>query len=122
MPAADDQNAEGTANAALDVAIAALDLELQFRPVTEVDRQRFEALARQLVVDANRLEAEPGFVAADVTTLEWVLPRFGPTLDEATLADIEAQLAELRVAADDEDVAAAAELGAELVNSIATAR
>ena len=79
-------NAEGTANAALDVA------DRRPRPAscssarpTEIDRERFEVWARQLVVDANRLEAEPGFVAADVTTLEWVLPRFAPTLDEATL-------------------------------------
>ena len=52
---------------------------------TDVDRQRFEVWARQLVIDANRSEANPGFVAADVTTLEWILPRFGDTLDEATL-------------------------------------
>ena len=121
VPAVDDRNGEGAANAALDVAIAALDLELQFRPATDVDRQRFEVWARQLVIDATRLEANPGFVAADVTTLEWILPRFGDTLDEATRADLEALLDHLRTAADDENVTLAAELGAELVESIATA-
>jgi hypothetical protein len=105
----------------MDRALAALDLELQFRPATDVDRQRFEVWARQLVIDANRLEANPGFVAADVTTLEWILPRFGETLDEAMLADLEGHLVDLRTAADEEDVTMAAKLGAELVDSIATA-
>jgi hypothetical protein len=118
VPAADDQNVEGTENAALDVAVAALDLQLQYSAPPAIDRERFEVWARQLVVDANRLEAVPGFVAGDVATLEWVLPRFAPTLDEATRADIEAQLADLRVAADDEDVAAAAELAPRLVETI----
>jgi hypothetical protein len=118
LPALVDHNAEGTANAALDVAIATLDLQLRFRPVTEVDRERFEVWARQLVVDANRLEAVPGFVAADVTTLEWILPRFGDALDAETLTSLEDQLAELRVAADEEDVGAAAELAPALVDTI----
>jgi hypothetical protein len=118
VPAVDGRNNEGAANAALDVAIAALDLQLQFRPVTEIDHERFEVWARQLIVDANRLEAVPGFVAADVSTLEWVLPRFGHTLDEATLADLDAQLGELRTVADDEDVAAAAELAPGLLETI----
>ena len=116
--AADDHNVEGTQNAALDVAIAAVDFQLQFAPPTEIDRSRFEVWARQLVADTNRVEANPSFVAADVSTLEWVLPRFAPSLDDATRAAVESQLAELRVAADDEDVAAAAELATELVETI----
>jgi hypothetical protein len=118
VPAADDQNVEGTENAAVDVAVAALDLQLQYSAPPAIDRERFEVWARQLVVDANRLEAVPGFVAGDVATLEWVLPRFAPTLDGATRADLEAQLADLRVAADDEDVATTAELAPWLVQTI----
>jgi hypothetical protein len=115
VPAAVDHDVEGTENAALDVATAVLDLQLQFRPTAEIDRERFEVWARQLVVDANRLEAVPGFIAADMTTLEWLLLRFAPTLDDATLADVQAQLAHVRVAADNEDVKAAAELAPALV-------
>ena len=118
VPAADDHNVEGTQNAGLDTAMAAVDLQLQFAPTTEIDRTRFEVWARQLVADANRVEASPGFVAADVTTLEWVLPRVSPTLDDALRADLEAQLAELRVAADEEDLAAVAELAPQLVATI----
>jgi hypothetical protein len=118
VPAADDHNVEGTQNAGLDTAMAAVDLQLQFAPTTEIDRTRFEVWARQLVADANRVEASPGFVAADVTTLEWVLPRVSPMLDDALRADLEAQLAELRVAADEEDLAAVAELAPQLVATI----
>lgn len=118
VPAADDHNTEGTANAALDVAQASLDLQLQFRPPTEIDRERFELWSRQLVVDANRLETDPAFVAGDVATLEWILERFAHTLDPATLAEVESLLADLRVTADDEDVAAAAELASQLVATI----
>ncbi len=109
VPAVADQNPEGAANAALDVAQAGLDLQLQFRPPAEVDRDRFEMWTRQLVVDTSALEPAPGFIAGDVTTLEWVYDRFAHTLDPALAGEIEAALSELRTAADAEDVAAAAE-------------
>ena len=112
VPAVADRNSEGAANAALDVAQAGLDLQLQFRPPVDIDRERFELWARQLVVDAGRLEAVPGFVAADVTTLEWIYDRYAHTLDAGLAGDIDAALADLRAAADDEDNAAAAD-GAE---------
>jgi len=122
LPAADDHNAEGTANAALDVAQASLDLQLPFTPPTAIDRARFELWARQLVVDSARLEPNPGLVASDVTTLEWVWDRFAHTLDPAAVADIEAQLADLRAAADDEDVAAAAAAAPDLVDTVSALR
>ena len=108
VPAVDDQNVEGTANAALDVAQAGLDLQLRFghprhRPGT------LRAVDPQLVLDAGRLEAVPGFVAGDVTTLEWIYDRFAHTLDAALAGDIDAALGDLRAAADDEDIEAAAD-------------
>ena len=119
VPAADDHNAEGTANAALDVGQASLDLQLQFRPPTEIDTDRFELWSRQLVVDAQRLEAVPAFIAGDVATLEWILDRFAHTLDPATRSELESQLSDLRSAADEEDVAAATELAPQLVATTA---
>ena len=123
VPAVDDRNGEGAANAALDVAIAALDLELQFRPATDVDRQRFEVWARQLVIDANRLEANPGFVAADVTTLEWILPRFG---DDPRRGDTGRPRGSPRPTCARQPTTRTSpwppNSGAELVDSIATAR
>ena len=54
----------------------------------------------------------PGFVAADVTTLEWIYDRYAHTLDAGLAGDIDAALADLHAAADDEDNPAAAD-GAE---------
>jgi hypothetical protein len=118
VPAADGRNVEGTLNAALDVATAVVDLELPFRPVTDADRDRFEIWVRQLVADADRAEPVPGFVAGDVATLEWLLQRFGPRLDPATLATIETQLVDLREAADVDDVTTAAGLARQLLATI----
>ena len=118
VPAADGRNVEGTVNAALDVATAVVDLELPFRSVTDTDRDRFEIWVRQLVADADREEAVPGFVAVDVATLDWLIQRFGSRLDAETLATIESQLVELRAAADGEDVATAADLGTQLLATL----
>ena len=118
VPAADGHNVEGTVNAALDVAIAVVDLELPFRPVADTDRDRFEIWVRQLVADAHRAEPVPGFVAGDVTTLEWTIERFGPALDADTLSTIETQLVDLRAVSDDEDVTAAADLATQLLATI----
>jgi len=118
VPAVDDHNAEGTANAAIDVAQAALDLQLQYVPPADIDRERFELWVRQLIVDAGRLEPVPGFVAGDVATLEWVLDRFAHTLDPAVADQIDGLLAELRTAADDEDVAAAASVAPGLLDIV----
>ncbi len=118
VPAVHAHNAEGAQQAAIDVGQAALDLELQYRDPAEVDRERFVRWARQLVVDATSVEPEPGNVAGDVTSLEWVWDRIAHTYDEAPAGDIEAQLDALRVAADDEDVAAAAAAGPHLVDTL----
>jgi hypothetical protein len=106
VPAVDDRNAEGSRNAAIAVAQADLDLQLQYRPPVEIDRGRFQLWARQLEADASRIEVVPGFLAGDVTTLEWLWQRFAPTVDEASAAAIESELVELRRAVDDEDTAA----------------
>jgi len=50
MPAVNARNAVGTRNAALDVAQASLDLQLQYRDRTEVDRTRFDLWARPLLL------------------------------------------------------------------------
>ena len=122
VPAVDGRNNEGAANAALDVAIAALDLQLQFRPVTEIDRRAIRGVGAATRRRRQPPRGGPRLRRRRRVDARMGPPRFGHTLDEATLADLEAQLGELRTAADDEDVTQAAELGAELVKSIATAR
>ncbi len=97
-------------NAALDVTQAALDLELRYRPSVEIDRDRFDLWARQVVVDAAARDL--GAVNGDVSTLEWIRDRIGPT------ARLNAGLLELRTNVDDEDLAAASRSATELRKAI----
>ena len=119
MPAVDDRNREGARNAALDVEMASLDLELQYRPPTEVDVARFNVWANQLAVDSASDEADPGQVAGDVSSLEWIWDRIAHSLERADVDEIEGQLEELRTAADDEDTGAAAEAAPRFVETVA---
>jgi hypothetical protein len=119
MPAVDDRNPEGARDAALDVQMAALDLRLQYRSSAEIDLGRFGVWANQLLVDTASDEPDPGHIAGDVTSLEWVWERIAHTLDDVDVADIEAQLEDLRTAADDEDTATAADAAPRLLDTIA---
>jgi hypothetical protein len=119
VPAVDARNSEGARDAALDAATAILDLQLPYRPTTEIDRGRFGVWARQLVVDTGRDEPDAGQISGDVASLEWIWDRIAHTVDDATAQDIEAQLDDLRTAADDEDTAAAADGAAQLADILA---
>lgn len=122
VPTLDARNAEGTRSAALDVAQAALDLELQYRPPSEIDLARLTVWAEETVVDGSSDEADSGQVAGDVTSLEWTWDRIANTFDEADAGEIEAQLKDLRTAADDEDTDAAATGAAQLLETLAGVR
>jgi hypothetical protein len=119
LPAVTDQNVEGARAAAVAVGQAAADLQLQYRPVTDVDRARFELWTRQLVADSGAIEPDTGNVAGDVTVLRRVWDRFGHTVDKPVARDVEAQLKSLEAAAKKEDVAKAAE-GATRLSVLAT--
>jgi hypothetical protein len=106
--------------AAVKVAQASLDLQLQYRSPAEIDLARFGLWARQLVVDSSSDEPDPGHIAADVTTLELIWDRIAHTLDDTAVSDIESQLADLRAAADSEDVVAAAEAASRLVETVSS--
>jgi hypothetical protein len=105
--------------AALRVAQNDLDLQLQHRPVVEIDLARFRLWARQLLVDTAA--DDPGAVAGDVTTMEWVRDRVRHTLDPATAARVDDQLGGLRAAADRNDVPAAAKAAPALLRTLAAA-
>jgi hypothetical protein len=122
MPAVDSRNPEGARNAALDVAMAALDLGLQYRQPTEIDLERFNLWANQLVIDSVSDEADPGHIAGDVTSLEWIWDRIAHSLDQADVDEIGTQLEALRTAADEEDRGAAAVAAPRLVETMAGLR
>lgn len=117
VPAVNARNPAGTRKAAIDVAQASLDLQLPYRPPAEIDRARFDLWVLQLLVDASG--DEPGPVLGDVTTLEWIWNRISHTLDSSAVSDIETQLGDLRAAADDEDLKAAADATAQLRDTLA---
>jgi hypothetical protein len=92
--------------AALAVADAALDLQLQYRPPIEVDIARFDLWARRVVVDAAAGDSADIF--GDVAVLEWIRDRIAHGLDDVTRTRLDVQLLELRHNANDENSKAAA--------------
>jgi hypothetical protein len=100
--AVDAREEHGAASAAIDVAQAALDLELRYLPPDEIDLGRFELWARQAVVDAT--VDRPGDVSGDVASLEWTRDRIADRLDPADLSQINTELLTLREAEVDQDL------------------
>jgi hypothetical protein len=115
--AVEQRNPADTRKAAFAVAVATLDLQMPYRPLAEVDLTRFDLWARQTLLDAAA--ASPGDVAGDITVLGLIWDRVGHTVDAATAEDIAAQLGDLRAAADDEDLDAAADAAARLRDTLA---
>jgi len=68
-------------HAALDVAIAASDFELRYRPRVEIDYIRLDLWARRLQVDTEANDVAG--IASDVTILEWVWDRLAPPAEES---------------------------------------
>ena len=92
---------------ALDLTLAVLDLQLQFRSPAEIDRARFDLWVQQTLVDAAA--GDLGATSGDVATLEWVRDRIVRELDPAAATGVDTHLAELRSAVADEDLEAATE-------------
>jgi hypothetical protein len=122
VPAVDARNDEGAREAALDVSQAAMDLQLQYRPVTEVDLDRFDVWSKQLLVDSGSVEGDTGHIAGDVAALARVWDRIAHTVDKAVARDIEAQLKRLDKAAKKEDVAKATDAAKGLNQTLAGLR
>jgi hypothetical protein len=101
-----------TGQAAIDVGMSVLDLELGYRPATEVDAARFGLWTQQLRVDAAANDLAG--VTGDVAVLEWIRDRFAQTLDPAGRADLDTRLRGLRIAADARNLPTAADHAARL--------
>jgi len=102
----------GAGTAAIDVAQAALDLELRYRPVVAVDRERFALWAREVVVDADA--GDLGGVRGDLATMELVRDRFASGLDGVDRARINASLLALRDSVENKNLHGAASQAAAL--------
>jgi len=106
-------------DAALDVSLAALDLQLQYRRPAEIDRARFDLWARRIDVDAAARDASA--VSGDVATLEWIRDRIARMVDGVAVARLDTLVEELRTNAEDGDFAAAVKTAGELRSSLAGA-
>jgi hypothetical protein len=98
------RDADQARNAALRVAQNELDVRSRHQPVTTTDLARMRLWARQAVIDAAAKDA--GAVAGDAESLKWTFDRVRDTVSDADAVD--ARLAELRTAVENEDLAAAA--------------
>jgi len=111
------RNQAEAATAAIDVAQSALDLQLRYRPPTDIDRARLGLWARQVVADARA--GDLGGVRGDVTTLEFVRDRFVHTLDRPDVIGIDVHLMALRETVNDDDLPAAETEAQDLIDTLA---
>ncbi len=102
------QDAEPARQAAINVAQWSLDLQLRYRPVTEVDLGRFDLWLAQLQLDAAAEDA--GGVNGDLLTLDYVRDRILHALDASAVAELNLALEELQTAVTDGDFATATEI------------
>jgi len=92
--------------ASIDASYASINLQLRYRPVTEVDTVRFELWARRALVHA--IDGSLGGVRSDLVTIEWIRDRFVPTVDPVTRTRIDTLVRDLGTAVVDDDLEAAA--------------
>ncbi len=111
------RNVNAARLAALETARASLDFLLRYRSPTEVDRARFDTWAAQAMVDAAAGVASR--VSGDVSTLEWIIDRFGHTLPPALLSQVNGFLAQMRAAADARSLSVVASAAAQLRAALA---
>jgi hypothetical protein len=106
------------ASAAIDVAQAALDLELRYWTPDQIDLRRFELWARQTVVDTAAKQL--GAVSGDVACLEWTRDRIADRLAPADFSQINSELLALREAEVDKDLAKVREAAARVLATAAS--
>jgi hypothetical protein len=114
----DLRQSEETRAAALNVELVAHDLELPYRPPTDVDRGRFDVWTRSVLVDAENEDAAG--VGGGVVTLERIWDRFSHTVDAATVQNITTALEELKKAAEGKDFTAVTAAATKLRTAIGT--
>jgi hypothetical protein len=108
---------ERASTASIDVAQAALDLALRYRPPAAIDLARFQQWTLQLIVDAAA--GNLGAVRGDLVTLEWTRDRFADTVDAADRTRIDTHLLALQDGVDSQDFAALRSEAASLRDALA---
>jgi len=115
--AVNDHDAEAARQAAINVAQWSLDLQLRYRPVTEVDIGRFDLWLAQLQLDAEAEDA--GGVSGDLLTLDYIRDRILRGMEASTAAELNLAVEELQTAVTDADFGAASEIAQGLRDLVA---
>ena len=105
-------------SAAIEAARLTFDLQLRYRPVTEIDLARMDLWAAQLIVDVAA--GDMAGVGADAFALDYVRDRIRAALDEAALARVNTEIGTIQVAIADGEPSAAAKAAGRLRATIAT--
>jgi hypothetical protein len=101
----------------IDVSYASTNLQLRYRPVTEVDTIRFELWTRRAL--GHALDGSLGGVRSDLVTMEWIRDRFVHTVDPVTRTRIDTLVRDLGTAVVDHDLGAAADTARALQELVA---
>jgi hypothetical protein len=105
VAAAPGRKARAVSSAALDVALATLDLQMQYRPVADLDADRPQLWARRIRVDAG--EEDVAGIRSDVAALGRVWDRVRPSVGPPEAAEVDGHLAQLGDLAAKKDVGGA---------------
>ena len=115
-----DQNK--VSQSSLDVLLAVLDLQLQYRPVVSIDVARFDLWLRR--IDADAQAKDDSGMRSDIATLEWVRDRIVDRFDKIAVTHLNNVMNLLRESINDmrfdDAVKEAAELRAHLKSSFVT--
>jgi len=114
--AVDARNTAQARQAAIDAARWSLDLQLPYRPQTEIDLARMDLWAAQLLVDAAAGDASA--VNGDVFTLGYIRDRILNSLSRADITRVNTECLKLQVAVTDGDLAAASDAAERLRDTL----
>jgi hypothetical protein len=115
--AVDARRAARARNAAITLARLAFDVQLRYRPVSEIDLARADLWAAQILVDAGG--GDEAGVSADVYALDYIRDRLLGALEAEGMASLNTDLGALQVAVIDGDIDAAVEAATHLRGVIA---
>jgi hypothetical protein len=116
--AVEAQDQAETQRAAIQVARLGYDLQLRYRPVVEVDLERLDLWAVELMVDAEANDTAA--VGADHFALDYIRDRVVHALSTADRTAVNEAVNAIQVAVVDQDINAAVEAAGQLREALTT--